>query len=378
MTKRPHILHVVDSLAPGGAERMVVEIANATDPERYRVSVCVTRARANLALRPSLSESVGFHVLPRRFRYDLPAFNAFAELCHREEVDLLHVHNRPYFRFIAMCKVLGCLPPVPTIFLDPFGDVEIGERLRTDLRWVFRWVGPYYVGVHPDLAGAASRGGVSPQGSTVIGNAIAFAPFEEAEPAQLSHLFEKPVQRPLGVVVANVRPQKDYETLLHALARVKDRPWHLMVVGGMNDRMYSRRCLQLAAALGLGDRVSFLGHRLDVPALLKAADFAVLGSRSESGPLVLLEYAAAGLPFVSTRVGLIGRSLADLGVPELVPPRDADAFSVALRRLLDLTPTERKARGQRTRDLAAAHFDIRNVMPRWYHVYERALAGGPL
>ncbi|MGQ9733307.1 MAG: glycosyltransferase [Candidatus Zipacnadales bacterium] len=375
MTQRLHLLHVVDSLAPGGAERMVVEIANATDLERYRVSVCVTRAGANLSLRPSLSQGVGFYVLPRRFRYDLPAFKAFAELCHREEVDLLHVHNRPSFRFIAMCKVLGCLPPVPTIFLDQFGDVEVEERLPTDLRWMLRWVRPYFVGVDPDLATAAQRGGVPSWKATVVSNAIDFGPFEEARPASVDATS---VQGPIGILVANVRPQKDYETLLQALAQVKERPWHLLAVGGFNDAAYHRSCLDLVQVLGLEGRVSFLGPRLDVPSLLKAVDFAVLSSRSESGPLVLLEYAAAGLPFVSTRVGLIGGSLADMGAPEFVPPGDADALAAALRRLLDLTPAERRARGQRTRDLAAARFDIRNVMPQWYHVYKRALERGPL
>jgi len=378
MPDRPHILHVVDSLAQGGAERMVVEIANATDTQRYRVSVCVTRSTSSLALASAVRGDVPLHVLPRRSRLSLPAFRKFARLCRRERVDLLHVHNRPSFRFIAMCKALGCLPRVPVIFLDPFGDVEIGDRLPAQLRWVLRWVRPYYVGVHPSLAQAAQRSGVPPQRTTVVSNAIDFTPFGGAMSAEVRAILGRPVRGPLGIVVANVRPPKDYETLLQALARVKDRLWHLLVVGDANDRAYSQQCLRLAAALKLEDRVSFLGPRLDIPALLKAADFAVLSSRSESGPLVLLEYAAAGLPFVSTRVGLIGRSLADLGVPGFVPPGDVDAFAAALRRLLNLAPAEREKRGQRTRELAAAHFDIRNVMPQWYRIYQRVLGGDGL
>jgi glycosyltransferase involved in cell wall biosynthesis len=380
MADRPHILHVVDSLAPGGAERMVVEIANATDKRRYRVSVCVTRAGANLALRPSLSQDVGFHVLSRRFRFDLPGFWEFARLCQREGVDLFHVHNRPSLRFIAMCKALGCLPRKPVVFLDQFGDIEIGDHLQAQFQWIFRWVKPYYVGVQPSLTQAAQRSGIPPEMATVVSNAIDFSPFEEGTPApaRAEPIRRNLIQGPTGVIVANVRPPKDYQTLLLALSQIRDQPWHLLAIGSLSDQVYSQKCLQLAAALGLVDRVSFLGSRLDIPALLKAADFAVLSSRSESGPLVLLEYAAAGLPFVSTRVGLIGKALADLGVPEFVPPGDAEALAAALRRLLQLSPEERRARGQQTHDLAASRFDIRNVMPQWYHVYERALEGDPL
>jgi len=357
---------------------MVVEIANATDRQRYRVSVCVTRAEANLALRPSLSEDVGFHVLPRRFRFDPPGFWEFSRLCQREGVDLFHVHNRPSFRFIAMCKALGCLPRKPVVFLDQFGDIEIGDHLPAQFQWIFRWVKPYYVGVQPSLTQAAQRSGVPPEMATVVSNAIAFSPFEEGTSVQAEAIRGRPTQGPTGVIVANVRPPKDYETLLRALAQIRDQPWHLLAIGSLSDQVYSQKCLQLAAALELVDRISFLGSRLDIPALLKAADFAVLSSRSESGPLVLLEYAAAGLPFVSTRVGLIGKALAELGVPEFVPPGDVEALAAALRRLLQLSPEERTARGQQTHDLAASRFDIRHVMPQWYHVYERALEGDPL
>ncbi|MBC7077681.1 MAG: glycosyltransferase [Synergistales bacterium] len=378
MNMMPHILHVIDSLAPGGAERMVVEIANATDKQRYRVSVCVTRAKSSLALRPALAANVPVHILPRRFRFDLPAFWEFSALCRREQVHLLHVHNRPSFRFVAVLKAFGCLPSVPVVFLDQYGDVEMNPRLPLDLQWAVQFVKPYWVGVHPDLTSVAVRVGVTPKDTFVITNAIDFACFDCVPETPLEDILGPAHSTPVGIIIANVRPQKDYVSLLHALAQVKDLSWHLLAVGGFSDLAYYQTCLGLMYALGLEERITFLGPRLDVPTLLKAADFAVLSSRSESGPLVLLEYAAAGLPFVSTQVGLIGDSLARLGIPEFVPPQDVHELARALRRLLALSPGERKERGMKTRELAAPYFDIRNVMPKWYQLYERALEGSTL
>jgi len=377
MTRRPHVLHVVDSLAPGGAERMVAEIANATDEERYRASVCVTRSTSSLALAPALAEGVQLHVLPRRFRFDPPGFRAFVTLCRREGVDLLHVQNRPSFRFVAVLKALGCLPPVPIVFLDHYGNVEVNNRLPFDLRWAVWFVKPYWAGVHPDLTRMALCVGIAPEDAFVITDAIDFTRFDRAPAARLDGIVEPGHDAPVGIIVANVRPQKDYISFLRALSQVKDLPWHMLAVGGFNDPAYHQECLDLLRALGLEDRVSFLGPRLDVPALLKTADFAVLSSRSESGPLVLLEYAAAGLPFVSTRVGFVGKSLADLGIGKFVAPGDVDGLARALRQLVQLPPEELTKRGHQTRKLAATHFDIRNVMPQWYEVYERALEGGP-
>jgi glycosyltransferase involved in cell wall biosynthesis len=69
------------------------------------------------------------------------------------------------------------------------------------------------------------------------------------------------------------------------------------------DEAYAKACLALRDELGLRERVLFLGSRADIVELLAGADFAVLCSKTESGPLALVEYAASGLPFVSTRVG---------------------------------------------------------------------------
>ncbi len=71
------------------------------------------------------------------------------------------------------------------------------------------------------------------------------------------------------------------------------------------SQAYATRLQRLA-----GERVLFVGRRDDLPALLNAFDLLVIASERETGPLVLLEALACGLPVLSTPVG---RS------PELLP-----------------------------------------------------------
>jgi glycosyltransferase involved in cell wall biosynthesis len=80
--------------------------------------------------------------------------------------------------------------------------------------------------------------------------------------------------------------------------------FHLDIVGTDTLNGQMQRC---AAELGLGDRVTFhgfLSHRVLHP-LLERAHVLLVSSRHETGPLVVLEAAVAGVPTVGTNVGHI-------------------------------------------------------------------------
>jgi glycosyltransferase involved in cell wall biosynthesis len=136
--------------------------------------------------------------------------------------------------------------------------------------------------------------------------------------ARFDALMAKPLEgplpqgRPLVAVVANLWPVKGHRTLLEAIALVRQRrpDARFALVGDGPEREYLQR---RAAALGLGDSVTLLGTRYDVPAILARADVACLPSLAEGLPNAVMEAMAARLPVVASAVG---------GVPELV-----DAFT---------------------------------------------------
>jgi glycosyltransferase involved in cell wall biosynthesis len=180
-----------------------------------------------------------------------------------------------------------------------------------------------------------------------------------------------------GIVVANVRPEKGIEVLLRAMARVaRHRRPLIWICGAARDAEYERRCREITRTLGLQGAVRFLGERGDTVHLIAHADFGVIPSISESGPLVLAEFLAAGLPVVGTEAGSLARRALSLGARDFVPPGDEPALAEAIERLIGLTPAERAARGEQGRALAERHFDIAAVMPRWHNVYGDALRRG--
>ncbi|MBL7707162.1 MAG: glycosyltransferase [Taibaiella sp.] len=98
--------------------------------------------------------------------------------------------------------------------------------------------------------------------------------------------------------VAAFRPQKDQATLIKALQKLPDSFKLLLVgVGECLDD-----CRELTVALDLQHRVFFLGQRMDVPRLLKSADYVVLSSHYEGLSLSSIEGLASGKPFLASRV----------------------------------------------------------------------------
>ena len=121
--------------------------------------------------------------------------------------------------------------------------------------------------------------------------------------------------------VAALRAEKNIARLIRAFAMLpKDASIRLLVAGDGPERP---RLEALAAELHLGDRVSFLGHTTDVPAVLSRCGAFALSSDTEQMPLSVLEAMASGLPVVATDVGDVRAMLAEENAPFVVPPDDA-------------------------------------------------------
>ena len=98
----------------------------------------------------------------------------------------------------------------------------------------------------------------------------------------------------------------------------------------------------MAADVGVIDRMTFTGRRSDVPAVLSAADVAVMPSLNEALSNALLESMAAAAPVVATRVGGTPEALQDGETGLLVEAGDIGAITAAVARLLDDRPLARR------------------------------------
>jgi glycosyltransferase involved in cell wall biosynthesis len=121
--------------------------------------------------------------------------------------------------------------------------------------------------------------------------------------------------------------------------------------------------------LGLGDTVTLLGVRQDVPAVLAALDAVVFSSTSEGSPLSILEAMEAGRPIVATRVGGVPEMIDDGVHGLLVTPHDPAAIAAGVARVLD-DRAAAEAMGRRARERRRTEFDVDVMVSRFERLYE--------
>lgn len=229
-------------------------------------------------------------------------------------------------------------------------------------RWLHRRVDAFVANSEAVAAELRAEGAPADR-VRVIRNGVALPPAVDCPPrdavrARLGLRADELVV----VCVANLIAYKGHQDLLRALARIPaDAPRaRLLCVG---SGAYGAVLREEAARLGVDGQVLWLGLRNDVPALLCAADLAVLASHEEGFSNAVLEYMAAGLPVVATEVGGNGEAVVDGVTGILVPPRDPAALASALERLIR-DPEIRARMGAQGRARVRAEFDLDRCVVR--------------
>ena len=169
------------------------------------------------------------------------------------------------------------------------------------------------------------------------------------------------------LTVANLRTEKAHEVLLAAAAQLAPRyPQLRFQIAGDGPRMAELR--GLAATLGVADRVSFLGHREDVPALLAGADAFVLPSRSEAFPNGAIEAMAAGLPVIASATGGLLDLIDNGRTGILVPPDDPSALAHAIAGLVT-SPAHASVLGAAARDEVTRRYSFDRMVRAFEDLY---------
>jgi glycosyltransferase involved in cell wall biosynthesis len=199
--------------------------------------------------------------------------------------------------------------------------------------------------------------------------------------AEVRAEFGLPPDAVVAAMFARVNPQKDYDTLVRAVARLREaHPKLRILVVGDNDRVplnrqHFAKVQAMAAAEGVLDRFVFAGFREDTARLMQAADLCVLCTHFEGLPLVLIEAMAAGRPCVATAVDGVPEALVDGETGLLHPHGDAAGLADAIGRLLgDREAAARLAANARAD--AQRRFAQQRFARDAYALYERLAPSG--
>ncbi len=365
------VLHVVESLALGGAERVVVEYAARHDRARYCPEVCCVVCGGPLE-EVLAAEGVPVHVLERRGRLDLRPIVSLTRLIARGRYDVVHTHNFTALSAGVPAAILGGAKAVVRTEHNVDATPVLWRRHASRLAALRENA---QIAVAVAVRDSHVRSGRIPATRlAVVRNGIDLGPLPgEEERAAVRRELGVPADTCLCLTIGSLIPQKGHRVLLEA-ARIagSERPnvsFAIVGTGPGRCRLESR-----ADELGVTERVAFLGPRLDVPRLLRAADVFVLSSAWEGLPVTILEAMAAGLPCVTTGVGGIEEAVRDGVEGFVVGPNDPSALA---ERILTLArdPDLRSRLGEAGRATYEARFRGRQMVRQTEALYDLALTG---
>jgi glycosyltransferase involved in cell wall biosynthesis len=169
----------------------------------------------------------------------------------------------------------------------------------------------------------------------------------------------------LWFAAGRLEPVKDYPALLRAFAQSRDASRLAIAGGGPLQNELAR----MTAALGLENRVLFLGFQTDIRRWMQAADGFILASQREGLPIGLLEAAACALPAVATDVPGTREVIVDGHTGWLAPACDAAALGETMNRMMQTPLEERRAMGERARQMVIERYSLHMILDKWEALY---------
>jgi glycosyltransferase involved in cell wall biosynthesis len=341
------ILHVIQELGTGGAERILVSAYRGAQAAGHDVIV----AAAPGPLAAELDGEVFPLPLVRRRAWRVPgAALALRRAVRASRPDVIHAYNPTMALLAGLATRRGRRPP-GLVNLQGVAEDDWAATVR-----LVRLSGLAPVACGPGVAAALEEHGLPPQAT--VPNAVGPAP----PPAARDQLV--PPGTKLVLAVGRLVEQKNHALAIRAIGAVRGATLAIVGDGPLREELE-----RLAAELDAP--VVFTGVRTDARALMGAADAVVLPSRWEGLPLTALEALASGTPLVATNVRGLRELLVD-GENALLVPEDPEALATALKRVLE-DPELARLLSEAGRRVEGAGSDAA-LVKRFLELYERLAA----
>ena len=376
---RGRVLHVMECTI-GGTRRHLGDVTRGLLSRGWDVHLAVSAERT-ADFRDDMAElareGAVIHELPMVREVspwkDRVHTSALTKLMRELRPDVVHTHSSKAGALGRRAALrAGCRAVVHTphtysfLFGQMFGPVARGLLKAVERR--LSGLAHLIVAVSEDEAETMRRAGVVPAEKVrVVPNCIDVGPYGLAAPV-VPEGSSAGMTRVLVCGLLNSAKGQDL-----AVAALKSSGCEELELWLAGDGAEHAELLSKAAALGLLERVLFLGHREDVPGLMRAADLLLLPSRWEGMPYVVLEAAAAGLPIVATPVDGAREFLSGELRGWTAAASTAEAIGTALRAAVSAGEAEQELRSSRAGQWVLDHHAVERMMDALEAVYAELL-----
>lgn len=277
------VLHVIDRLQIGGAEKVFIDITKLLCDTQIKVSALVFQS--GFPLDSQMDKRVKLYVLNRNWKFSILKLYKTYKVC--SEHNIVHVHMRHCYNYIKLAQVLFG-GSYKIILHDHYGDIGINSDIPLGLK-LFRPA--YYIGVSKQLTDWG-RSVLKVKGNHIYHLSNTIIPDKAIR-------FTYSTEGRRIFMVSNIRPTKNVE---YAVSLAQKVGWNLTIYGNNGDPNYFNHITQL---IGDNQNINVVEGVTDFADIYHKYNLALHCAKSETGPLVLLEYLAYGIPFISYNTGEI-------------------------------------------------------------------------
>jgi glycosyltransferase involved in cell wall biosynthesis len=356
------VAHVINSLATGGAEKLLLESIPIYAEKGMDVHLVLLNGNSHPFLEElKTKKACTIHILGTGSVYN-PVL-IYKIIPFLKQFDCVHVHLFPSLYWVAFAKMMS-FSKVKLVYTEhSTSNKRRGNFLLKQLDKLVYAQYQKIVGITPQVLQNLKNHlqNSSDNKFSLVSNGLNLKQIHNAQAYDKSVFFEGSNVK-IIIQVARFYEPKDHKTLIKSLALLPENV-KLLLVG---DGSLKSESEALVDALNLNERVQFLGVRTDVVQLLKTSDVIVLSSKHEGLSLSCIEGMASGKPFVASDVPGLREVVQNAGM--LFPFGDEKALANSIEKLLgDATYYQQIVSTCTTK---SKEYDIYRMVEEYISVYQ--------
>jgi glycosyltransferase involved in cell wall biosynthesis len=367
---RKKVMFMIWALEVGGAERLLVKLAEYISRGDYDVSVvCISREGVWASdLKQTDVKVICTH---KKTGFDPSILFKLIEIIKSEKPDIVNTY---LWTADLWGRLAAILAGVKYIVVTE-QNVDVWKRWYHKLldRILFKWT-DYAICVSDEVVNFYHNDFNLPLNKLVmIPNAIDISLFDK----EIDRTKER---KKLGVALddfvfvcaARLHPQKAHHILINAVSymvKSGNKGFKVLLVGEGDLRQQFE---EMVHSLKLESYIHFLGLRQDIPDILLVSDSFVLSSDYEGLSLAILEAMAARLPVVATTVGGNSQIIKEGKTGLLVPPQDSTSLAQAMSSLL-IDKSLAQSMGTTGRSVVEQTYHISSVTKQTVALFDNCL-----
>ena len=290
------ILHVIDTLDIGGAERIAITLANIFEEQGHKVGILVILSSDHQLIK-LVNINVKIYFLNRKNKL-LPKYAKEISTISKN-YELIQIHMRHNLRYLWFASIFSLIKWNKILFHDHYGNAQKENKIDFITKNIISK--SIYIGVSKEQCKWAFEY-CKVKKYYFLKNIIIKERIEE------KHVQDSQCKR--LVLVSNIHTIKNIEFAIQVFYELsKVGTFSLDIIGQISDFKYYNKLIDMIRSHDLTNAITFNHTCNNIQQILYKYDLALHTSRSETGPLVLVEYLAQSLPFLAFYTGEVVRHL---------------------------------------------------------------------